>query len=256
MLLELHAFAAFLENLEDRSRQFARVVPRFFRAARARSYRSSATFPPTDLAALSRASSNSVQNSRSLMRTTKSCEVKPKTRTRSMASAINSASASAESSPMMSQLSWKCSRKPAALLFLVTKTLRNREPFQRLSELPVLRRDDARQRGRHFRPQRHRALAFVDEIVQLPDDFRRPIFFVELELFQDRSVQFHEAVAAGDFAPFREDVISFRAGSGKKIAKSGKGLHTGSETKGNHWGVTPGDASTDLVNLRTFFAVE
>src|SRR5207248_248155 len=33
--------------------------------------------------------SNSVQNSRSLMRTTKSCEVKPKTRTTSMASAIN-----------------------------------------------------------------------------------------------------------------------------------------------------------------------
>jgi len=70
--------------------------------------------------------------------------------------------------------------------------------------------------------------------------------FIEIKLFQRWSVEFHEAVAACDLAPFREDVISFRAGSGKKIAESGKGLHTGSKTKGNHWGVTPGDASTDL----------
>jgi hypothetical protein len=80
----------------------------------------------------------------------------------------------------------------------------------------------------------------------LPYDLVARFLSVEIKLFQHWSVEFHEAVTACDLAPFREDVISFRAGSGKKIAKSGKRLHAGSKTKGSHWGVTPADASADL----------
>src|SRR5439155_267982 len=64
------------------------------------------------------------------------------------------------------------------------------------------------------------------------------------ELFQHWSVEFHEPITSRDLAPFRKNVISFRAGRGKKITESAKGLHTDSKTKGNHGRAAGGDAST------------
>ena len=67
--------------------------------------------------------------------------------------------------------------QPAALLFLVTKTLRDGKPLERFLEFAVVRGDDARQRRRQLRSHRHFAFAFVGEIEKLADDFR-PAFFV------------------------------------------------------------------------------
>src|SRR5205814_8933182 len=61
---------------------------------------------------------------------------------------------------------------------------------------------------------------------------------------QHWSVEFHEPITSRDLAPFRKNVISFRAGRGKKITESAKGLHTDSKTKGNHGRAAGGDAST------------
>jgi len=115
--------------------------------------------------------------------------------------------------------------EPAALLFLVTKTLRDREPFQRFLEFAVVRRHDAGQRRRQLGPHRHFAFAFVGEIEELPDDLGTAFFRVKLRRFQDRSVPFHKSITARDFAPLGEDVTSARTIVRQKIAKSGKRLH-------------------------------
>src|SRR5207249_10078764 len=56
--------------------------------------------------------------------------------------------------------------------------------------------------------------------------------------------KFHHPITTRDLAPFRKNVISFRAGRGKKITESSKELHTDSKTKGNHGRAAAGDAST------------
>jgi hypothetical protein len=87
----------------------------------------------------------------------------------------------------------------------------------------------------------------------LPDDFVAGFLFVEIELFQDWSVEFNEAIAPGHFAPFPKNVVSFRAGSGKEISESAQRLHFSEEKSGARRAqryVRPG------MNLRTPFAVE
>ena len=112
---------------------------------------------------------------------------------------------------------------------LITEDLRNREPLQRLAKIPMIRRDDAGECGRHFRPQSNSAFPFVDEFVELTHDFVARFLFVEIEFLEQRAIVFDEAVAARDLAPFGEDIIPLRAGDGEKIAKSGKRLHSGGE---------------------------
>ena len=75
--------------------------------------------------------------------------------------------------------------QPAALLFFVAKTLRDREPLQRLAEFAFMRRDDAREGRRQLRAQRDFALAFVGEIEELRDDLRAALFFVKLGRFEN-----------------------------------------------------------------------
>ncbi len=140
-----------------------------------------------------------------------------------MQSAINSTSASSDASPMISALNWKCSRRRAALLFFVAKTLRDREPFERFLEFAVVRRHDARERRRELGPHRDFALAFVGEIEKLAHDLRAAFLCVKLGRLENRPVPFHETVAARDFAPFREDVISAAQSSGRKSRKPGSG---------------------------------
>src|SRR5438067_180412 len=110
--------------------------------------------------------------------------------------------------------------EPAALLLLVTETLRDRKPFQRLLEFAVMGRHDASEGRRQLRSQRHFAFAFVGEIEKLSDDFRAAFFCVKLRRFQDRSVPFDKTVTARDFAPFAENIISPRAIVRQEIAKS------------------------------------
>src|SRR5437868_177448 len=115
--------------------------------------------------------------------------------------------------------------EPAALLFLVTKAMRDREPLQRLLEFAIVGSDDPRQRWRQLRPQRHFAFAFINEIEKLTDDLRAAFFCVELGRFELRSFPLDEAVAAGYFPPFSEDVILPRPIVRQKIAKARKRLH-------------------------------
>ena len=63
----------------------------------------------------------SVQNSRSLIRTTKSLSVNPNARRMSMQSATSSISAARSDSPMMSQFNWKCSRRRPRCCFSYRK---------------------------------------------------------------------------------------------------------------------------------------
>src|SRR2546423_10309738 len=115
--------------------------------------------------------------------------------------------------------------KPAALLFLVAKTLRDREPFQRLLEFAIVRRHDARKRRRELRAHRDFAFAFIGEIEELPDDLGTALFRVKLRRSQDRSVPFHKTVTARDLAPFAEDVIPPRAISRQEITETRERLH-------------------------------
>src|SRR2546423_8568996 len=115
--------------------------------------------------------------------------------------------------------------EPAALLFLVTKAMRDREPFQWFLEFAIVRGHDPRQRWRQLRPQRHFAFAFIGEIEKLTDDFRAAFFCVELGRFELRSFPLDEAVTAGAFPPFSKDVILARPIVRQKITKARKRLH-------------------------------
>src|SRR5437588_10748801 len=97
--------------------------------------------------------------------------------------------------------------EPAALLFLITKTLRNRKPLQGLFEFTVMRRDHARQSRSELGAHRHLAFALIGEIEKLRDDLRAAFFCVELRRLQDRSIPFHETITARHFAPAIKDVI-------------------------------------------------
>src|SRR5207249_12214525 len=127
--------------------------------------------------------------------------------------------------------------QPAFLLALITEELREGEPFDRLSVVARVRGDHTGQRRRHFRSQRHGAVAFVGEVVELADDFVAALGGVELERFEWRAVVFAEAVAARDGTPVVEDVITHvRAPSrvagrerfGIKVAETRQSFHTGS----------------------------
>ena len=98
--------------------------------------------------------------------------------------------------------------QPAALLFFVAKTLRDGKPLERLLEFAVMRSDHARQRRRQLGAHRHLAFAFVGKIEKLADNFRAAFFRVERSRFQDRPIPFHKAIAPRDFAPTFEDVIA------------------------------------------------
>ena len=113
--------------------------------------------------------------------------------------------------------------QPAALLFLVTKTLWDGKPLQRLFEFALVRRDDARQCWRHFRPQRDFAFAFVGKIEKLRDDFRAAFLSVKIGRLEDRAIPFDKPIAPRRFAPSRENVVSKRTISGKKSRKPGSG---------------------------------
>src|SRR5438093_2323545 len=90
--------------------------------------------------------------------------------------------------------------QPAALLFLVSEKLSDREPFEWFLEFAFMRRNHTSKRGREFRTQRDFALAFVCEIEKLLDNFRAAFLFVQLGRFQRRPFPFDEAVAAGNLA--------------------------------------------------------
>ena len=97
--------------------------------------------------------------------------------------------------------------QPAFLLALVAEELWNSEPFDRLFVVARVRGDHAGKRGRHFRPQRHRPVAFVREVVELADDFVAAFGRVKLQRFEGRAVVFAKAIAPRDVAPRLKNVI-------------------------------------------------
>ncbi len=113
----------------------------------------------------------------------------------------------------------------AALLFFVTKTLRDGEPLQRLAEFAFMRRDDTGQTGRELRAHRYFAVTFVGEIKKLPDDFGAALFLIELGRLENGRVPFHKTVAAANVAPARKDGVTKGAVVGQEIAEAGKWLH-------------------------------
>src|SRR5947207_1443244 len=123
--------------------------------------------------------------------------------------------------------------QPAFLLALVAEELRNGEPFDRLFVVARVRSDHAGECRRHFRPQRHGAVAFVGEVVELADDFVAALGGVKLERFERRAVVFAEAIAASDLAPGFKNVIAHvgapdilvRERFGIKVAKTRQTFH-------------------------------
>src|SRR6185437_9100271 len=76
--------------------------------------------------------------------------------------------------------------KPTALLPLVAKQLRNREPPDGLTQRVRLGGRHACQRRRHLRPERDLAAALVGEVVELADDLLAALAGVQLERLQRR----------------------------------------------------------------------
>src|SRR3569623_2316131 len=96
----------------------------------------------------------------------------------------------------------------ALLLALIAEELRNGEPFDRLFIGPLGNGDHSSQSRRHFGAQSHRAIALVDEVVELRGDFRAAFGCVEFQLLQWRAVVFAEAVLSWGFAPLGEIVAA------------------------------------------------
>jgi hypothetical protein len=115
--------------------------------------------------------------------------------------------------------------QPAALLLLITKALRDGEPFKRLLEFAVVRSHHPSQRRGQLGAHRHFALAFIGKIKKLADNFRPAFFCVERSWLEQRPIPFYKTVTARHFAPAREDIIADGAISGKEIAKAGERLH-------------------------------
>jgi len=90
----------------------------------------------------------------------------------------------------------------------------------------MIRRNNAREGGCHFWPQGNSALPFVDKFVELAHDFIARFLLIEIELLEQRTVIFDEAVAPRGLAPFGEDIIPLRAVGGKEVGKTGKRLHS------------------------------
>jgi hypothetical protein len=111
----------------------------------------------------------------------------------------------------------------AALLPLVAKELRHREPAHGLSKRVRLDRRHARQRRRHLRPQRDLSSTLVDEVVQLADDFVAALLGVELQRLERGPIVFDEREPASNVAPHAHDVGAFSELLGIEIAKSWEG---------------------------------
>src|SRR5881296_654947 len=95
----------------------------------------------------------------------------------------------------------------ALLLPLVPKELRDGKPFDRFFVAPLVRRDHSRQSGRHFRPQRDGAFAFVDEVIKLGDDLLAAFDREELQRFQRRAVIWPESITAGSALPALKNIL-------------------------------------------------
>jgi len=136
----------------------------------------------------------------------------------------------------------------ALLLAFVAEKLRDGEPLDGLFVTALVRGDHARERRRHFRPQRNFTVTFVFEIIKLRDNFFAALGCEEFERFERRAVVFAEAVTARDRPPFFKNKLA-RVGApnvrvrqrfGIKIAKSGQSFHAsrlknaGRKEKTNH----------------------
>src|SRR5437867_316764 len=98
--------------------------------------------------------------------------------------------------------------QPAFLLALVTEQLRHSEPLDRLAIIPFVRGHQARQRGSHFWPKRHSALAFIDEIVKLADDFLAALRGEQFQRFERRPIIFAKAVTTRRRPPAVKDILA------------------------------------------------
>src|SRR5215813_13433767 len=112
-----------------------------------------------------------------------------------------------------------------ALLFLVAKTLRYREPLQGFAKFPFVGGNNAGQTRSQLGSHRDFAFAFVGEIEELCDNFGTAFLPVEIGRLENGTVPFGEAVAAADFTPASEDGVSKGAILGKKVSETRKWLH-------------------------------
>ena len=113
--------------------------------------------------------------------------------------------------------------QPPALLPLVAKQLRHREPANRLAQRVRLRRGHARQRRRHLRAQRDLAAALVGEVVELADDLVAALLGVQLERLERRSVVLDEREPTRSLAPRGHDVGAFSELFRIEISETGEG---------------------------------
>ncbi len=112
-----------------------------------------------------------------------------------------------------------------ALLFLVAKELRDREPLDRFLVVALVRADHARQRRCHFRAQRDGALAFVDKVVELTDDFLARFLRVQIQRLERWTVVLAKPVATRGLSPLAEDVSANGHRLGIKVPKAGEWVH-------------------------------
>ena len=115
--------------------------------------------------------------------------------------------------------------QPPLLLFLVAEETGDGKPLDRFAEIPVPRGDHARHGGGHLGAQRDLALALVDEVEKLSDEFAAALFAVQLDGFERRAIHLDETVAPGGRAPGVENVGARGGVSRVKIAETGEGLH-------------------------------
>ncbi len=123
----------------------------------------------------------------------------------------------------------------SALLALVAKELRHREPPHRLAQRVRLGGGHARERRRHFRPQRDLSAALVGEVVELPDDLVAALLRVELERLERGSVVLDEREPARHFTPHTHQVRAFGELFGIEIAKAGEGALGHPLKLSGHW---------------------
>ncbi len=96
----------------------------------------------------------------------------------------------------------------AFLLAFVAVKLGNREPFNRLFVLALVRGHHARERGRHFRAERDVPFALVCKIVKLSDDFIAAFGGEQFQRLERRAIVFAKIIAARHFAPFIKDILA------------------------------------------------
>ena len=70
-----------------------------------------------------------------------------------------------------------------------------------------MRCNHASEGGRHFRTQGHGAFAFIDEMVELANDFVAAFDCKKFQRFQRGAVVFAEAVTAGAIPPISKNIL-------------------------------------------------